>query len=482
MFKKFLNPKIFLLILIFVLAGFIRFWGIYHGSFAFTFDVGRDLLAVKKILDGKPTLIGSTTGIPGVFYGPWWYYLLTLFFLVSGGNPALIAAVIALLGLINIYLAYILGGLVLASLVAFSPHFVGTSVQIWNPNLVPFFLLASFVVFKKLLEKITWHFFFIFGLLTMLLAEMELAFGIFYLLGISVGLFFFSLRKKGLLFFFLGILFVELPRFLFELRHGFLQTNALINFFSETRGNWPGIVKSIISQFNLFLGELSFSLGLRNNLLVFLILLVLIFLLVKNWGKFARQEKIFLKVIGITILFLFLGFTFYPQTVWSYYLVGLPSLFFLALALIFNNFLKVSRQNKLAIAVFICLILFNLNLPSLWAGIKNPRFKGDAAVYRNQIGVIDYIYKDAKGEKFNVVAYTPPLIDYTWRYHFIWYGQKNYGYQPSVEKVRLFYLIEEPDFENPQRLEDWLEQRKEDGELVEKEEVSGGIVVEKRKR
>jgi hypothetical protein len=35
----------------------------------------------------KLSLIGSTTRLPGLFYGPWWYYFLIPPFLLSGGNP-----------------------------------------------------------------------------------------------------------------------------------------------------------------------------------------------------------------------------------------------------------------------------------------------------------------------------------------------------------------------------------------------------------
>lgn len=481
MLKKFLKPKIFILFFILAIGAFLRFWGIYHGSFAFTFDVGRDLLSVTEIVKGKLTLLGPTTGIPGVFYGPWWYYLLVLPFFIFSGNPALIVSTIAFLGLINIFLAYLLGGLVLASAVAFSPHFIGTSVQIWNPNLTPFFLLSSFLVFKKILKKTDPFLFFVFGLLTMLTFEMQSAFGIFYLLGILVSLFLF-LRKKEVIFFFMGLVLIELPRFLFELRHDFLQTKALASFFSKTGGASFNLGERVFNRLNLFLGEWKFNLGARNDLLAFLILLFSIYFLIKNWRKFSNQEQICLKTLGLTIVTLFLGFLFYSQTVWSYYLIGLPTLYFLVFATVFNKILKESKQKRLFIGGFVFLVLLNLNLPSLWAELKDPKFAGNAAVYRNQIAVIDYIYEDAKGEKFNVIAYTPPLIDYTWRYHFIWYGQKKYGYQPSIEKARLFYLIEEPDFENPERLNLWLEERENDGKMIEKHEVAGGIVVEKRLR
>lgn len=486
MFKKSLSFKKFALLIILVLAAFIRFWGIYHGSFAFTYDVGRDLLAASDILKGKFTLIGQTTGIPGVFYGPWWHCFLALSSFISGGDPRLMVTIMALVGLVNIYLAYLLGGLVFASLVAFSPHFIGTSVQIWNPNLVPFFLLLSFLIIKKLIKeknpllfKEKLCLFFVLGLLTMLTFEMQSAFGVFYLLGVIIGLLVF-LRRKEILFFLIGIFLVETPRILFELRHNFLQTKALMNFFTKTNTVSMNLGEKVLNRAGLFWEEWRASLGAGNSLLALLVFLISAYLLLKNLKKFNQTETYLLKMIVLVMATLFLGFVLYPQTIWSYYLVGLPTLYLLIFSLIFNKSLQNTAYRWVFWTGFVVLVLLNVNLPGLWAGFKNPNFAGDAAVYRNQIAVIDYIYLDAKGQKFNVVAYTPPLIEYTWRYHFLWYGQKRYGYQPSKEKQPLFYLVEEPDFETPQRLVDWIQQRKGDGEVINRKEVAGGIIVEKR--
>ena len=45
--------------------------------------------------------------------------------------------------------------------------------------------------------------------------------------------------------------------------------------------------------------------------------------------------------------------------------------------------------------------------------------------------VMDYMYKEAKGEQFSVNAVTIPYkINTTWAYLFEWYGKKKYGYMP----------------------------------------------------
>ncbi|MGE5042387.1 MAG: hypothetical protein ACM3IJ_05810, partial [Candidatus Levyibacteriota bacterium] len=59
------------LALVFLIGFYLRAVGIFSNSFAFTYDVGRDLLEVQKIVSAhKIPLIGQTTGLGGLFYGP----------------------------------------------------------------------------------------------------------------------------------------------------------------------------------------------------------------------------------------------------------------------------------------------------------------------------------------------------------------------------------------------------------------------------
>ena len=116
----------------------------------------------------------------------------------------------------------------------------------------------------------------------------------------------------------------------------------------------------------------------------------------------------------------------------------------------------------------------------LISSFKKPVWEGNAAVYRNQVNVIDHVYKNAKGNKFKFIVYTPPVHDYTYRYLFSWYGQKSYGYLSNDKDAKYLFVIIEPDYEYPSRVTDWLEIRKNDGKTIEEEKLKGGIIVQTR--
>src|SRR3989344_3188408 len=154
--------KIFIffgLLIIVIIGSWLRLSGILSNSFAFTYDVGRDMLAVENIvINHKIPLIGQTTGIEGIFYGPWWYYMLSIPFLVVSGNPQGIAFFMAIIGIITILLSYIVGkkiggvflGIIFSCFISFSSLMVSSSMQIWNPNPIPFFVLLVFLILYEL--------------------------------------------------------------------------------------------------------------------------------------------------------------------------------------------------------------------------------------------------------------------------------------------------------------------------------------------
>src|SRR3990167_60132 len=151
-----LKNKVFLyelisIVLIFLAALPRRLIFPLKGLFAFNYDQGRDFLAVSKIIWDKDfVLIGQTTGLPGIFYGPWWYYFLAAVVFLSGADPQKVSIVFAFIGIFQIIAIYLLLKVItkntiisflLSTFAAFSNHWMLGSTAIWNPTLTPLFLV-----------------------------------------------------------------------------------------------------------------------------------------------------------------------------------------------------------------------------------------------------------------------------------------------------------------------------------------------------
>ena len=115
MIKKLLdeikNHKIVYLLLCITLAtGFyLRVYRI-DIVLGFYFDQGRDALVIWDLWHkGELFLVGPTTGIAGIFRGPYYYFLIAPFYLLSGGNPVLPSVFLSLTTMVAVVFVCTLG-------------------------------------------------------------------------------------------------------------------------------------------------------------------------------------------------------------------------------------------------------------------------------------------------------------------------------------------------------------------------------------
>jgi hypothetical protein len=74
---------------------------ILNASMPFWFDPARDFLLAFDNLK-KPTLIGPPSGIPSVFYGPYWIWTISVG-LVFSRDPRFVAILVSLLPYFTIF-------------------------------------------------------------------------------------------------------------------------------------------------------------------------------------------------------------------------------------------------------------------------------------------------------------------------------------------------------------------------------------------
>lgn len=476
-----------ILLVILVTAGIIlRLKGIMLGEFAFTYDTGRDLLAVRDLVIGHQfSLIGPTTGQNGIFYGPWWYWILTIPFWLAKGSPELIAAFITMIGVLSIPLGYFwrekkgdrAGAIFLAAALSLHPYFLAVTTQIWSPDLLVTATLIAVILIDNL-PKLSKFKLFILGLLLILLSEFEIVYGLIFILALIIAEFVWDRKeilKKKTFWILGGMIFVELPKIIFEFRHKFLQTTVLAKVFRS-----QSLTVNFGERFALIWDKLSIMLPTPIFLIQLLTLLIIIMLFIYCWKKVIRQDQRLLKLL-FTILVVFFLFTLgYKKEFWDYYLYGIPVITIIIFSILASNLTKIIH-GKIAYAVILIYVLLIINPLKIFNNWRSAGFVGNAAVYRNQVEAINYIELQAIDD-FNYIAYTPPQIDYSWQYLFWRLNSQNPKYkQTTIHKSQMFVIIE-PDPGYERRITDWLKLRENDGIIVKTQEFPSGIIVQTRNR
>lgn len=204
-------------------------------------DEGRDVLVVKRmIVDHKWTLLGPTASVGGFFMGPAYYYFMLPFLWLWRLDPVGPAVGVALVGIATIALVWYVGrrmfdtwtGLAAASLYALSPIVIAYSRSSWNPNIVPFFSTWLVYMLWLIVTEGRWKLLFWVGFILGIGIQLHYAFlFLFGLVGVWFVLFgkpYNRFREYGLGI--LGFLTGFAPFLGFEVRHGFSNSRAIVEF------------------------------------------------------------------------------------------------------------------------------------------------------------------------------------------------------------------------------------------------------------
>src|SRR3989344_1439061 len=96
----------YVLFVILILAAYVRVWRT-DKILGFYYDQGRDAQVIWDFIHrGKLFLIGPTTGIEGIFRGPWYYWLITPFYWLGRGDPVWPAVFLALTTVLALFVLF----------------------------------------------------------------------------------------------------------------------------------------------------------------------------------------------------------------------------------------------------------------------------------------------------------------------------------------------------------------------------------------
>lgn len=489
---------------------------IFVNQIYFWFDQGLDMVLVKQlVIDHDLSLTGRYSGLAGVLMGPLWTWVLSVPFILGAGNPAANVIFFSVVCTLSIYATYLFlkkninpaSAVFVLLFLCFAPIYTFGSQVIASPHPL-IFLFIFFIWFCYEIFALKRNLFLVpLGFLIGIFFQLEIGFAVFTLptvVLLTIAFKKFAIAKDK--FFYLGIALLGLtfvPQFLFDLRHDFLITNSLLNLFTGKSNTLYGAAAPIgdrlISRFFSFWEDFqSFALFIKPwYLAAIMLILSLIGWLLIFKNRLTKEQNL-AKILLITLLGFYLGFSFYPGPLWTWYRSGLPIVYILLLIVPFGVLWQKIRPLGF---IAILLIVFSINQAITSSGldriVKNQPYE-DNAILQNQLAAIDYVYEKAAGRPFTYYAYTPPVYDYLWQYHFFWYGQKKYGYLPTNFQMGvpilgtgkdktppkategLFFLIMEPDRERPWQINGWKKTFIKVGKTQSTIRFPGDIVVEQR--
>lgn len=471
----------------------LRVWRIDQ-LLGFYYDQGRDALTIEKIIKGDLVLIGPTTGIEGVFLGPFYYYFLLPGYLIGQGNPVAAslwqtAFIVIGYGFVTLYLRRtfsILASLVILFLLTFS--FTQIQSDRWLSNPAPSLIFGplSLILLTKSFNNNKLLPFASFCLGILLQLEAATCFVL-----VVISLLIILLRHKNFkfstLFLSLGAFILTiLPLIIFELRNRFINSKNLIKFIvgdSDQKTSFIQIPSlfEIQTRFrylaNIFISSIKMDPKEPFTSVLFLLLLVVfIFITIKLWkNDFVRILSLWF--FGILVFFLF--YQGNNKMIYAYYFVPIIPLFIIYIGVVLEVLLLKRRIGLILALILVGFFFFDqkrISFNYLSSGVDGPT----TVALGNQRQAIEYILKDAKEEPFNVDFYLPPVIPYPYEYLVSYYSKKVQT-KPNINQVATLYTLHEVDPGMPEREEKWLKRQANIG-IIEKSVRFGGIGVEKRKR
>lgn len=446
------------------------------------------MLDIRHIVElRKPTLIGPTTSINGVFLGPFYYYFNLIPYLLSGGDPAALTywnilwyMIAGILLFFFFYKSDKLLGFFSSVIFLMAPALFYSSRYFWSANPMPYMTIFYFVSIFNFLNKRNYVNASLIGLISGASMQVEAAFGVLFLpFFVLFGL----IRKVGFKYILssIGAFFITLlPQIFFELRHGFLMSKT---FLSEVSGK-SQILGDKLTLDQVFLNHLQsftqFTAGEFQIPAIFSTLLLIISIIYLGYfrDKLSKLEKNLFFLSISFILFAFIFYTLYSFPLKGWYLLGLhiPYIFLFSLFLT-----EIFKQKFLKILVVLFLTFsFFATFQDQSRFIQTENFRSlDKSTLRNEIEVIDWVYAKAEGQGFKAFNYIPSVYDFPYQYLYWWHGAKKYGYHPEtvsylenvpeyIKDNEIFFtlkkpsengnvfLIYEPDDESKERLHAWL--------------------------
>jgi 4-amino-4-deoxy-L-arabinose transferase-like glycosyltransferase len=400
--------EFFLLVLILLVGAFMRLYKI-NEYMTFLGDEGRDAIIVRNfITKGDLMLIGPGTSVGNMYLGPLYYYMMAPALLLANFSPVGPAIQIALLGIATIFLIWYVGrewfptlkinygALISAFLYAISPVVIVYSRSSWNPNIMPFFALLSIYAIWRVWAKYEYNWLIVLGIsfafvlqshyLGLLLVPTLV---LFWLVSVNKKIVKPTLIGTGI------FVFLMSPLLIFDARHGWPNSRALVSFFSARQQTVSLNLLNAIPKIPTILAQITER--LMNGTVVGLGMITAIILAGLVIYTYKNNRKPYL-LLTAWLGFALIGFGLYKQPIYDHYfgfVFAVPYLFLAGImASIFEGRIMWLKY-ILGIAVVV-LVILNL--------VKNPLRNAPNQQMQRAQTVAAKITQEADGQRFNLAV------------------------------------------------------------------------------
>lgn len=451
-----------ILLFIIIIGFLLRFYRIRQ-TMQFLGDQGRDALIARKILlNHHIELIGPVTSVGNMYLGPGYYYFMVLPLMLTYPDPIGPVIAVAFLGGITVWLVYRIGrhlvgedaSLIASLLYAVSPVVIAGVRFSWNPNIVPFFSILLIGVLWSALKgkQSSWV---MVGIICAVL--LQLHYITLILIGLCILVWFYMLlfrrEKLGRMFVVstllgLGLFLLSLiPLVLFDFRHNFINTHALLAMFSAKPGQ--GHFRSLKETTAIFYAYVGLTLRSFFELIGIQILspvfrlLVFMFLVVGTGVtlgiKRGAQQKYFQ---GSALLFFLFagsiaGLSLYNSSIFDHYLGFLFPIVFLCVGILLDALMKSFAYGKMTVAALCTIFVF-------FSLLKYPGLQKLTDTVDRTKDVSRALAKKVGNNSYDILLYSSDgdLQGMNYRYFLTAFGK------PPVENVPIgsyqrLYIIDE---------------------------------------
>ncbi|MBI3379783.1 glycosyltransferase family 39 protein [Candidatus Gottesmanbacteria bacterium] len=414
-------PQI-LLTVILLTGAFFRFFRI-NEYMTFLGDEGRDVLVVKRMLvDHKFTLLGPITSVGSMYMGPIYYYFMAPFLWLWHFDPVGPAIMVGLFSVGTIFVIYRLGsdffhpavGLTSSFLYAVSPLMITSGRSSWNPNVVPFFSVVLIYSLFQVITRKKYRWFILTGLALGVLLQLHYVTFLFLpIILVSLAMLRFKIPLVNYFMAVVALIISYSPFLLFELRHEFVNTQAVIRFVIQQNTSSQG---SIIVQFFNVVNDVFIRLFWRlitiNSAEITKIFIPFLFITLviyfRNYLK-STADKLSFTLIMIWLITGVVSFGIYRGVIYDYYFGSLFAVPFILTGIMLYTLWRFSAVTKiLSVLIFLSLNYFFLQ--------KSPLLPTPNNLLANTKKIAEFVYKVKDDKPYNFALIAGKNSDHAYRY------------------------------------------------------------------